>query len=349
MYNTCLFLLTGNIILIMWLLLRVYHQQHPTPCLCKEKNPGPKSVIEQCDVRRHTIAMRSPPTTVSTNRKTITRQRRRRESLDVFHVAGTRDTRVTTRTGEHGPHSGGLSVESRTRFGGKEDERVNEIQTVKTTRPSVATSGWAAHISRKKGVKDVGKYNSNHSVPKRRSWFLDPGRDKVRDKKKSRLPSSVVEVLEIPEEAGLFLSVAGRILVQDASHTCWARRTCAKLRRLRRWRTTRVANAHTECTPEERARWLLVSAGRSRAFHVVVGGLCIVITGGGRYLRRGGSVTDAHTPRCSHVRDDGGGGTVQSAARVPYRVDWRPDHHGRRVVLAAGRVKKKTHSTVTDY
>lgn len=57
--------------------------------------------------------------------------------------------------------------------------------------------------------------------------------------------------------------------------------------------------------PGEHARWLLVSAGRPRTyFHVVVvGGPCIVITGGGRYLSRGGSVTDAHTPRCySHVR-----------------------------------------------
>lgn len=98
--------------------------------------------------------------------------------------------------------------------------------------------------------------------------------------------------------------------------------------------------------PGKRARWLLVSADRLRAyFHVVVvvvvGGPCIVITGGGRYLSRGGSVTDALTPRCySHVlnggggsvvvdsRSDGGGNstTVQSAARVPYRVARRPDH-----------------------
>jgi len=95
--------------------------------------------------------------------------------------------------------------------------------------------------------------------------------------------------------------------------------------------------------PGKRARWLLVSAGRPRAyFHVVVvGGPCIVITGGGRYLSRGGSVTDALTPRCySHVLNDGGGSvvvdsrsdgggnstTVQSAARVPYRVARRPDH-----------------------
>lgn len=177
-------------------------------------------------------------------------------------------------------------------------------------------------------------------------------RDRERWKKKvSHLPSGVVEVLEIPEEAGLFLSVAGRILIQDAGHTCWARRACAELRRLRRWRwrTTRATNAHTECTPEERARWLLVSAGRPRAFHVVVvGGLCIVITGsgGGRYLRRGGSVTDAHTPRCSHVRGDdggGGGGTVQSAARVPYRC--RPAAEPPRTSSLGGgtREKKKTH------
>lgn len=98
--------------------------------------------------------------------------------------------------------------------------------------------------------------------------------------------------------------------------------------------------------PGKRARWLLVSADRPRAyFHVVVvvGGPCIVITGGGRYLSRGGSMTDALTPRCySRVLNDGGGGgsvvvdsrsdgggnstTVQSVARVPYRVARRPDH-----------------------
>lgn len=110
----------------------------------------------------------------------------------------------------------------------------------------------------------------------------------------------------------------------------------------RRRRATRVSHCRG---PGKRARWLLVSAGRPRAyFHVVVvGGPCIVITGGGRYLSRGGSVTDALTPRCySHVLNDGGGSvvvvdssrsdgggnstTVQSAARVPYRVARRPDH-----------------------
>lgn len=87
--------------------------------------------------------------------------------------------------------------------------------------------------------------------------------------------------------------------------------------------------AHTErAGTEERSRWLLVSAGRPRpTFHVVldtVGGHCIVITGGGggdggRYLRRGGSVTDAHTPRYLRVRRRRHY-TVQSAAvaaRVP--------------------------------
>lgn len=64
----------------------------------------------------------------------------------------------------------------------------------------------------------------------------------------------------------------------------------------------------------------LVSAGRPRACHGV-GGLCASLspaaaTVAGRYLRRGGSVTDdAHTPRVFV-----GGGTVRSAARVPYRA-----------------------------
>lgn len=42
--------------------------------------------------------------------------------------------------------------------------------------------------------------------------------------------------------------------------------------------------------------------------------------------------TDAHTPRCSRVHSRlGRGTTVQSAARVPYRVAGRPDLLGRRV------------------
>lgn len=97
----------------------------------------------------------------------------------------------------------------------------------------------------------------------------------------------------------------------------------------------------TKRVPGKRAR-SLVSAGCPRTFHAVLdvdGGLCIVITGGGgdghRYLRRGGSPTDAHTPHCSRVlvNDDGrsdGGTTVQSTARVPYRVVRQPDHYGRR-------------------
>jgi len=35
-----------------------------------------------------------------------------------------------------------------------------------------------------------------------------------------RLPSGVVEVLQVPEEAGLFPRVAGRIFVQDVGHAC---------------------------------------------------------------------------------------------------------------------------------
>lgn len=34
------------------------------------------------------------------------------------------------------------------------------------------------------------------------------------------LPSGVVEVLQVPEEAGLFPRVVGRIFVQDAGHAC---------------------------------------------------------------------------------------------------------------------------------
>lgn len=40
-----------------------------------------------------------------------------------------------------------------------------------------------------------------------------------------RLPSGVVEVLEIPEKTGLFLGVVDRIFVQDGGHACCCERT----------------------------------------------------------------------------------------------------------------------------
>lgn len=162
-------------------------------------------------------------------------------------------------------------------------------------------------------------------------------------------PSSVVEVLEVPEEAGLLPCVAGRVFVQDAGHACWTRmRQQALHGGLWRRTTTRALGT---CGSGKRSRWLLVSAGRPRTFHVfldIFGGHCIVITGGddgGRYLRRGGSVTDALTPRYLRVRRRRHY-TVQSAAvsaRVPrYRITQWPDHR-RRPVSATGRRLKIYH------
>lgn len=68
-----------------------------------------------------------------------------------------------------------------------------------------------------------------------------PTTDGTRFEKNSKLrsPSGVVEVLEVPEEAGLFLRVAGRILFQHAGHwPAGLARTCACRTWTKVWRRT---------------------------------------------------------------------------------------------------------------
>lgn len=153
------------------------------------------------------------------------------------------------------------------------------------------------------------------------------------------LPSGVVEVLEVPEEAGLFLLVAGRVLVQDAGHA-WSRGAHG------RGTVSRgtvcgcgcgVADHAGACTRRagERARWLCSSAldvrehftrrrrrrRRRRPLH--------------RYHRRRAVIyaaadpwTDAHTPRCSRVHSRRHDHRVQSAAAA------RPVSRRRRTTTA---------------
>lgn len=180
------------------------------------------------------------------------------------------------------------------------------------------------------------------------------GRTRVGEKfsRLLHLPSGVVEVLEVPEEAGLFPRVVGRVFFQNAGHACW--NDAGELGQALPHGGGPRTHTHGSCSL---TLLLHVSAGRPRAFHVVVvGGLCIVITGGGgsgsRYLRRrGGSVTDAHTPRCcSHVR-----GTrrrrwhrspVGGERPVSYRLAVGPPRTSRlvRVAVAGGGWTRSTHN-----
>lgn len=155
----------------------------------------------------------------------------------------------------------------------------------------------------------------------------------------SHLPSGVVEVLQVPEEAGLFLLVAGRVLVQDAGHA-WSlggprardNLSANRLRLRLRRRTTREREPDG---PGKRARLaVLVSAGRPRAFHTTSSSSSAASASlspaAGRYLRRGGSVDGrahpallARTLAAARPRSPVGGGRASRIASSAGRADRR--------------------------
>lgn len=82
------------------------------------------------------------------------------------------------------------------RFGGKEESRdVDRRRRRTTVRREGRSRAWVAKNVSPTPTK--GRRRLSHS------------------------PSGVVEVLEVPEEAGLFLRVVYRIFIQDAGHAYW--------------------------------------------------------------------------------------------------------------------------------